>query len=163
MDASQWSGWAAASVSAASALGSLLGWWRSRAAKAEAMEQARIAMAAQVNMADALKSIAHAGAEKQQADVDMRAAEEIEPWAVDPLPGHSTACYLRNKTDAPKYGVTITGKFVREPNSFGFIGPRDKKQFGVFTKINAPVSITVTWHLREDLADTLPPQTISIP
>jgi hypothetical protein len=38
----------------------------------------------------------------------------------------------------------------------------DRKQFGIITGVNAPVSVEVTWHLREDSADTLPPQIIAI-
>jgi hypothetical protein len=163
MDAGQLSGWAAAGVSAASAVGSLIGWWRSRAAKNEAAEQALIATEAQVSAADALKQIADAGTARQETQAKRSAAEEIEPWAVDPVPGSGMACYLRNKTGVPKYGISVAGKFVNHPNSFDFIGPRDHKQFGVTTNINAPVSVEVTWHLREDRTDTLPPQTISIP
>lgn len=163
MDAGQWSGWAAAGVSAASAVGSLVGWSRSRAAKAEATEQARIATAAQVGTADALKRIAETGAAHQEAQAKRLAAEEIEPWAVEPVPGYTTACYLRNKTGVPKYGVSVTGRFVNQPNGFDFIGPRDRKQFGVITGIAAVVSVEVTWHLMEDRTDTLTPQTIVIP
>lgn len=163
MDAGQLSGWAAAGVSAASAVGSLIGWWRSRAAKTEATEQARLAAVAQLGAADALKRIADAGTAQQETQAKRLAAEEIEPWAVDPIPGRTTGCYLRNKTGTPKYGITIAGKFVNHPNTFDFIGPRDRKQFGIITGVNAPVSVEVTWHLREDCADTLPPQTIAIP
>lgn len=163
MDAGQLSGWAAAGVSATSAVGSLVGWLLSRAAKNEAAEQARIATVAQVSTADALKRIADAGAAQQETQAQRLAAEEIDPWAVEPVPGYTTACYLRNKTDTPKYGITIAGKFVNQPNSFDFIGPRDRKQFGVITNVNVPVSVEVTWHLSQDRTDTLPPQTIEIP
>lgn len=90
-------------------------------------------------------------------------AEEIEPWEVDRIPGYSTACNLVNKTGAPKYGVTISGPFVRQPNSFDFIGPRSHKQFGVITGVNAEVWIEVSWHLREDRSDSPSPQRIVIP
>lgn len=163
MDASQLSGWAAAGVSAASAVGSLVGWWRSRAAKAEATEQARLATAAHVSAADALKRIADAGTAHQETQAKQLAAEEVEPWAVDPIPGRTTGCYLRNKTGIPKYGITIAGKFVNHPNTFDFIGPRDRKQFGVITNVNAPVGVEVTWHLEQDCSDSLAPQTIAIP
>jgi hypothetical protein len=56
------------------------------------------------------------------------AAEEVEPWTVDPIPGYTTACNLRNKTGTPKYGATVTGEFVSGPNSFDFIGPFDSEQ-----------------------------------
>jgi hypothetical protein len=90
-------------------------------------------------------------------------AEEIEPWDVDPIPGYSTACNLVNKTGAPKYGVTISGPFVRQPNSFDFIGPRSHKQFGVITGLNAEVWIEISWHLHEDRTDSPSPQRIVIP
>jgi hypothetical protein len=92
-----------------------------------------------------------------------RAAGDEARWAVEPIPGRTTGCYLRNKTGTPKYGITIAGKFVNHPNTFDFIGPRDRKQFGIITGVDAPVSdVEVTWYLREDCADTLPPQIIAI-
>jgi hypothetical protein len=165
MDASQGSGWAAAGVAAASAVGSLIGWWRSRAAKKEAAEQARLATEAQVGVADALKRIADAGTAQQEAEAQRLAAEEIEPWVVDPIPGNANASYLRNKTGTPKYGIAIANaaSFVIEPNSFHFIGPYDQKQFTVMKGSNRDLSAKVTWHQREDRADPLPPQTIVIP
>lgn len=162
MDASKYSGWASAGVSASAALGSLIGWWRSRAAKKVAAEQAKLATDAQVATAEALKRIADAGTAHQETQARQLAAEEIEPWAVDRVPGRTTGCYLRNKTGIPKYGITIAGKFVNQPNSFDFIGPRDRKQFGIMVGVSVPVSVEVTWHLREDCADTLPPQTIPL-
>ena len=91
------------------------------------------------------------------------AAEEVEPWDVDPIPGYNTACNLRNKTGTPKYGITISGPFVRRPNSFDFIGPYGHKQFAVITGVNAEARVEVTWHQREDRSDLPDPQTIVIP
>jgi hypothetical protein len=91
------------------------------------------------------------------------AAEEVEPWDVDPIPGYSTACILRNRTGTPKYGVIISGPFVNQPNSFDFIGPFGHKKFGVITGINTEVWVEVNWHLREDRSDSPARQTIVIP
>lgn len=163
MDAGPLSGWAAAGISAVSAAASLIGWWRSRAAKAEATEQARIATQARIDTAADVKRIADAGEAQQQAQAERSAGEEVEPWTVDPIPGYNTACNLRNKTGTPKYGIAIAGEFVNEPNSFDFIGPHGHKKFGVITGVNAEVSVEVTWHQREDRGDAPLPQTIVIP
>jgi hypothetical protein len=163
MDPGPLSGWVAAGISAVSAAASLIGWWRSRAAKAEATKQARLATEARVSTAADVKRIADAGAAQQQAQAERLSAEEVQPWTVEPIPGYTTACNLRNNTGTPKYGITIAGEFVDEPNSFDFIGPRGYKQFGVFSGISAVVSVEITWHMREDRADVLPPQTIVIP
>jgi hypothetical protein len=163
MDAGPLSGWVAAGISVVSAVGSLIGWRRSRAAKAEATEQARIATQAQVSTAADVKRIADVGATQQQAQAERSAAEEVEPWTVDPIPGYTTACNLHNKTGTPKYGVTVTGQFVTEPKSFDFIGPFGSKQFSVFTNINAEVWVQVTWHRLQDRSDAPDPQMILIP
>jgi hypothetical protein len=156
MDAGPLSGWAAAGISAVSAAGSLIGWWRSR-------KQARIATQARIDTAADVRRIANAGEARQQTQAERSAAEEVEPWTVDPIPGYDTACYLRNKTGTPKYGIAIAGELVNEPNSFDFIGPSSRKQFGVITGISMVVKVEITWHQREDRSDAPAPQTIVIP
>jgi hypothetical protein len=163
MDSGPLAAWAAAGISVVSAAGSLIGWWRARAAKAEATEQARLATQAHVSTAADVKRIADAGAAQKQAQAERLAAEEVEPWAIDPIEGYTTACNLRNKTGIAKYGITITGQFVTQPSSFDFIGPYGHKRFGVVTGIGWLASIEIAWHQSEDLSDTLPPQTIVIP
>lgn len=90
------SGWVAAAISAVSAAGSLIGWRRARAAKADATKQARIATQAQVGTAADVKRIADMGAAQQRTQAGRLAAEEVEPWAVEEILGYTTACNLRN-------------------------------------------------------------------
>jgi type II secretory pathway pseudopilin PulG len=80
--------WAGVAIAAASAVVSVFAWWRSRAARDEAAEQARIATQARLDTAADVKRTANLTEAQHHSHAETVAAE-IEPWDIDPVPGYT--------------------------------------------------------------------------
>jgi hypothetical protein len=169
MGLGNWPAWISAGVAVLGAIGSFVGFVRSRGARDEAQQQAdraeRAVTAAQELVAEARRS-ADATEETARAlrvqtelasQQATRAAERLEalerePWDLEPIAGERNRCLLRNKTETPKYNVQVKGLKAR-PATFDVIG-RGRCETLHLMRVNHPDDrVYVTWNRQEDLSD----------
>ncbi|MGP4054281.1 hypothetical protein ACTWP6_05570 [Mycobacterium sp. 4D054] len=148
-----------AAVAVAAAAGSLFGYLRARAEKAEAAEQAAIATRAAVDAADAERRSADA-AERSAAALEEQntlasaqtSAGEESPWRFEHVRGMRWR--LCNRLAKRAYGVQL-----HHANQSMFKGATTQQQVDgrgsfEFMLINgAGEQVTVTWHRQPELTD----------
>jgi hypothetical protein len=151
VDVVLWAPVVSAAVSVAGGAASIFGWRRARGERTAAAEQAKIATQAVVDTGDHVGRIAEMQQAQQDARSNQSSAKEREPWTVEDIPGDRTQCQLRNNSDTAKYHIGVSGPTVRA-KTIAFVGPNRAGAFTV-VRVNRPIWVDVTWHLREDRSD----------
>jgi hypothetical protein len=133
--------------------------------RAKAAEQAKIATQAAADASGALKQIAELHVKQDQRQQSRAAAEEREPWSIEPI--NAAQADLINNSATPKYCVNakIYAGDDQPHHRFSddnilFVGPRRSGRI-TYIDTSAEMTAIITWHLLEDLSDDQPPQTIT--
>jgi hypothetical protein len=145
MRLAEWAAVVSAVVAVISMFGSGIGWWRSRKAARTSAHYAQRSV-------DASEKSAQAQETQARLATEQVAEAESKPWKVEPIPG-SDNCRLINTTAKPKYGVRVEGPAVRRPT----VGIVDGNSFAELDTMlsfgGTSKSVTITWHLAQDLTD----------
>lgn len=167
MGLGNWPAWISAGVAVLGAIGSVVGFVRSRGARDEARRQAdraeRAVSAAEDLVGEARRS-AEAGERSARAqEMQARlAAEKVEaaegsPWILEAIPGRDN-CLLRNNTRTPKYHVNASGPAVHPGAGVGGSTIReveggDAVEIYVLRAGQLDDRINVSWHRDKDRSD----------
>jgi hypothetical protein len=158
VDAVQLAPVVSATVSMIAGAGSVYGWWRAKGERRKAADSAATA-------AGALKQIAELHTQHDQRQQSREAAEQRDPWSIQPINGAQAD--LVNNTGTPKYGINV--KIYaggNEPHNLfaddniDFVGPRRSARI-TYINLNAEIKAIITWHLLENQTDEQPPQIIT--
>jgi len=149
-------------VAVTGGLVSIVYWLRTKGEHEEAARQAGIATDAAAATSEAVQQLAQLRQGQEQRAQAQLSAEERKPWSIERV--SDAVADLANHSSTAKHGITVklfANDDAFSTDEFDFIGPHRSERTTYINFGNAYVRAVITWHLREDCTDDIPPQTIT--